>query len=318
MKRIILLVLVLVFISGCTLGEIRSKLPFMPSSTVTVRDGFIGGDKGIKSEIISPSKNGVAYLNQPLRVDVSVINEGESESEGTVCIWGLNRNYFTGFSGCECMDFSSLREVRMRDKEKLDGGKEVVTFDVGDIGEGESELNEFVVTARTRYEYKTFGLIKPCIKKDLYSEEGCDFSESKNILKSVSSAPLKITEVTHNKVSSTDSTLDLRVDIKMKNSGNGNVYELNRGMDSCEIDPDLKMKVDVSLLNSPASFTCNSAEIRKDSSDNLLGLGEDEGIASCTIRDIELADEGYEIDDLIVQLEYVYETITTNGFQVIE
>jgi len=298
MKKIILILIILVLISGCVKIP-KLKLPGS-SQTTTGKSDFIGGTKGIEAGILSPIEGGKIYSTQPLNVVVGVTNEGESESEGTTCISGLNKKYFPGFWGCECQDFT-LEGRRLIEGERLEGEEEQLTFEIGTINpEG---LEGSTVTSKTRYDYKTYGIIKACVKKDAYSEEGCKIT-GKNMIKSASSAPVGIVEVTEDIISETEETAKIIFNIKLKNSGKGKLYSLDEDKDQCETPVDLKKNINLRLINAPGRSHCNTVELKKD-----------EATAQCTITNVKVLGESYE-PEITVELEYSYETIDSNIFEV--
>ena len=302
MKKIIILIAALLVISGCipTFSGIKEKIPGQP----TGKTDFIGGTKGIEIEILNPLEGGKAYSDQPFNIAVRVSNKGESYSEGTTCVSGLNTKYFPGFSGCDCQDFM-LEGKRKIEEKQSEGEEETLIFETGQITTG--ELKNFAVTASTRYEYKTFGIIKACIKKDAYSKEGCQISPQKNILKSASSAPLTIEKVTQEIIPETDETSTIIFNINLKKSGKGDLYSMDEDMSQCENPQDLKRKINLRLINAPGRSTCDPAELRK---------GKDEVTAHCTVNNVKVLGESYE-SEITLELEYAYETIESNKFEVV-
>lgn len=314
MKKIIIIIaiLALLLFSGCaTLSKI--KLPGMPGTVTEGRKDFIGGIKGIEAEIINPREGGKVYATQQQRfqVAVEISNEGESKAEGTTCISGLNEKFFPGFSGCDCQDF--MLEGKRKDGEQEEE-KEILTFEGGKIQtEGLTE-DPIPVTARTIYEYKTFGIIKACVKKDDYSED-CKITPETNIRKSVSSAPVSIEKVTQNIIPVTDETIELRFNIEIKNIGKGDVYSLEEDKTQCRT-LDLKRKINVKMANAPGQAICDPVEMRTTSKAGIIGTEKDEAIAHCTVKNVRLPRRSYE-SEITVILEYAYETIDSNQFEVV-
>ena len=318
MKKIIIIILItaLLLISGCTFSQIKEKImPGKIISGTTGKSQFIGGKEGIKAEIVRPIEGGEAYTTTPFKIEVQVSNEGEFGDErepatGTTCIFGLNKKYFPGFAGCDCKDFA-IKGKRKIDKENIEGENEILTFEGGEIKKG--ELKEFSITEKTRYDYKTLGIIKPCIKKEMHSKEGCQITSQTNIRKSVSSAPITIEKVTQDIIPETDETIELRLKIEIKKTGDGDLYDLDEDKSQCTTPPDLKKRINVRLANTPGSATCDPTELRTKKE---TITSEDVATAHCKIKNVRVSGEGYEPEITLI-LEYAYETTDSNKFEVV-
>jgi hypothetical protein len=296
---IILLAISLLIISGCTFSSMKIKLP---GSTPSGKEDFAGGSKGLESSIVSPAEAGKAYLNTPFKIVIQLNNEGESAAEGTTCAFG-------SFSTCECKTFT-LQGKRRVEAEKLEGEKETLTFEGGQASKEEIEGTSHFVTAKTRYNYKTYGIITACVKKDVYSEETgeCKIMPGKNVVKSVSSAPVSIAEVTEEMIPEADGeTAKLVFGIKIKNLGKGNIYPLDGDKTQCETTyQEIKNRINVRMINAPGKATCNEAELKK----------EGEATTHCTVENVKILGESYE-PEITLELEYAYETIDSNKFEVV-
>lgn len=298
MKKTIILLLMLTVvltISGCTFPSIKGLSGTAPSG----KTDFVGGTKGVEAEIVSPAEKGKAYLNVPFKIVVKLNNQGESTADGAVCAFG-------SFSACDCQPFK-LEGKRMVENEKIEGEETILTFEGGQVSKEEIEGTSHFVTAKTRYKYKTYGIITACVNKDLYSEKktGCKITSGKSIIKSASSAPISITEVTEELVPETEETAKLIFGIKIKNLGKGNLYSLGADKTQCESPTTgLQNRVNVDLVNAPGKVTCNQAELKKD-----------EATTHCTVENVKLLGESYE-PEITIELEYAYETIDSNQFEV--
>jgi len=296
---IILLTIFLLIISGCTFSTIKTTIP---GTAPSGKEDFVGGSKGLESEIVSPAESGKAFLNTQFRIAVQLNNEGEATAEGVTCAFG-------SFSPCECKTFL-LEGKRRVEKEKIEGEKEVLTFEGGQLSKEETEGSSHFVTAKTRYKYNTYGIIKTCIKKDVYSEEkgGCQVISGRNIIKSVSSAPVSIIEVTEEIIpEENEETAKLIFGIKIKNIGKGNIYPLEEDKSQCETPvQETNKRVNVRMINAPGKAVCNQAELKK----------EGEATTHCTVENVKLLKESYE-SEITIELEYAYETIDSNKFEVV-
>lgn len=296
---IILLAISLLIISGCTFSNLKLN---MPGSTPSGKEDFAGGSKGLESAIVSPAESGKAYLNTPFKIVLQLNNEGESTAEGATCAFG-------SFSACECKTFTLEGKKRV-EEEKIAGEEETLTFEGGQVSREEIEGTSHFVTAKTRYNYKTYAIIKACVKKDVYSQETgeCNVVSGKNIVKSVSSAPVSIVEVTEEMVPEEDGeTAKLIFGIKIKNVGRGNIYPLDESKTQCETTvQETNKRINVRMINAPGKATCNQAELKK----------EGEATTHCTIENVKVLEESYE-PEITLELEYAYETIDSNKFEVV-
>ncbi|MBM3199311.1 hypothetical protein FJZ53_00115 [Candidatus Woesearchaeota archaeon] len=295
-KLIIIISLVAILILGCP--GIKLKLPGK-STTASGKQDFIGGPKGVDAEVVYPLQGGKAYLAQPFRISVKAVNNGESDSDGKVCAFG-------SFSQCECQPFTLKSRTRV-DKEKLEGEQATVTFETGKISQENLVGSSHFVTARTRYKYNTYGIATACVKKDSYSKEGCQLTPAKNILKSVSSAPLAIQEVNEAITPSEGGeSVDLSFTIKIKNIGTGDVYNVANTLD-CKTEDSSggDKKIGIRMLNAPGRATCTPVELKK----------EGDATTHCTINGVKLSTDDYETE-ITIELEYAYETVDSNTFEV--
>lgn len=308
MKKIIILLMILLLINGCVkFSDIKEKLPGMPGTTTAGKKDFIGGTKGLTTEIISPTESGKVYSSQPFNVAVKLNNEGEAQARGATCVFG-------SFSECDCQEFT-LEGKRKIEGESLEGEWKTLTFEKGMIDKEEGPTS-FFITAETRYDYKTYGIIKACVKKDAYSKEGCQISPEKNMLKSASSAPIVISEVKQEIMPETEETVKLIFNIKIKNAGKGELYYSDREKTQCgapSISPQDKKTISVKMINAPGKAICKTAELRED---KIKKLTKDETTTSCEVTGVTTLSETYE-PEIALELEYAYETIDSNKFEVV-
>lgn len=292
-KTLVIIIALLIIISGCKFSELRDKIPGLPKKVII--PGRVDSTKGVEAEIVRPTEEGKVYSNQLFNVIVKVSNEGESKAVGETCVFG-------SFSECECQEFR-LEGKRKLEGESLEGEDETLTFDGGSITKEDIGEVSYFVTAKTRYNYKTYGIIKACIKKDPYSEEGCKTSGS--IPKSTSSAPLGIVKVTEEIIPETDETVNLVFNIELKESGEGDLYSLNEDKSQCKTPEGIKQNIDVKLINAPGRAYCDSTELKKG-----------EAGVQCRVNNVKAFDESYE-SEITLEIEYAYETIDTNKFEVV-
>lgn len=308
MKKIIILLIVLLLVAGCVkLSDIKGKIPGLSSTTTAGKKDFIGGTKGVTTQIISPAEGGKIYSSQPFNIAVKLNNEGEAQARGATCTFG-------SFLDCDCQEFT-LEGKRKMEGESLEGEWKTLTFEKGMIVKEEEGPASFFVTAETRYNYKTYGIIKACVKKDVYSKEGCQISPEKNMIKSASSAPIIISEVKQEIIPEAEETVKLIFNIKIKNEGKGDVYLMDREKAQCgasDTSPQERKTINVKMINAPGKAICKTAELREDKTKKLTKY---ETTTSCEVTGVQAPSETYE-PEITLELEYAYETIDSNKFEV--
>jgi len=313
MKKIIILLIILLFIASCD---------YLPTSTGGEEDEIVGcpinfacvgGSDGVNIEIVNPGTS--VKVDQRIYVggekfipSVMIYDEGESDTEGEICITGMDENAFTGFSGCDCDDYMII----VQDEEDYYENEQILHFEPGyTVKSGYS--GEYVMTFINRYTYETYGIVDVCLKQSPSSKEGCDASGE--ILKKSSGAPLKVTSVaqTLKTLGSNAVTLTLTYDVEEQggvNEGLINEETLYSGQcfDPSEDYP--AVKVSFVLLNQ--AYACPD-----------LVFEEAEMSGTCVVSGIStegssgeylFADEdtfqGY------LQFEYVWEEIESVNFRV--
>ncbi len=302
-RNFLLIFVALIFISGCSFDISKINFPFIGGGTpISGKGQFIGGSSGIKSEIVKPSEGGRVRADSEFNINVKVENQGEGKAEGSTCLIG------TGYSGCDCQQFS-LEGKKLIDGQKLSGEKETLKYSWGLIYEGLEKQTSYVVTAITRYHYMTYGAIRACINYDLDSDGGCKFDPEENIIKSASSGPIGIVKVTQqiDPESGNDDLLRLTLDITLKHIGDGNLYGLDQSLEECRTPENVKKVVNINLINAPGRVQCDPAEFRP---------GKKEAKAQCVVNDVRVSGGSFETE-ITIELEYAYETIDSNKFEVI-
>ena len=59
------------------------------------------------------------------------------------------------------------------------------------------------------------------------------------------------------------------------------------------------------MINAPGNVVCDTAKLK-----------DDEATVRCTVDNVEVSDESYE-SEITVELEYAYEIIDSNRFEVV-
>ncbi len=307
MKKIFLASLVILFISGCAATDsmkgLFGNLPGIKPSSSGGGKSFVGGTDSILINILQPVESSKISKDVPLRVSVNLKNNGESDAEGQLCVTGLNPEIFEESQSCDCQDFSLKGKTRFQD-ETSDGEDSTFSFDEGSPVIDEFTINDFSVTSIVRYDYKTYASVEGCVRKDLLKSKDCKPRQDVKVL-GVSSAPMQITSVTQELLSTSeeDYTMTLLVDIS--HSGKGQFFDSSFQKDACvEENGNVNKKVDVKLYNAPGSVTCTPMVMKKD---------ENKGTAVCIITGVSSRDYNPLVN---IELSYTYELRESNNFEV--
>lgn len=308
MKRIIPLLVLILFVSGCSamnsFGDLFKKLPGV--TTITPSGGgksYVGGTKSININMLQPAETGKISREVPLRVSVNVKNEGESPAEGQICVTGLNPTVFDESKSCECQEFSLKGKVRLED-ETTEGEEITRNFDEGQPKIDEFTVNDFSVTAIARYDYKTFASVEGCIRKDILTSKDCKPRQDAKLI-GVSSAPMQINSVVQELLLTSEDEYTMTLFIEVAHKGSGQFFDASLNKDACSTDESINKKVDVKLVNAPGRTTCSPLTIKKK---------EEKATTTCTITGVQARDYKPLMN---IELSYAYEMRESNNFQVV-
>jgi len=293
MKRIILLILVILLLSGC---ERLPKLPGLNGEEPVI----FGGNEAISATIDKPEDGSVMPAGYNLEPVVQIKNLGGSDAEGQVCISGLNRDIFSGFSGCECSSFQQLAEDTYYEPEDLRFGP----YTIREAEPGQKHT----LTAVTRYRYGTNIKAKVCFV------EGEDCYATKE---SVTSGPLDVGSIKETIFSRQGDFVSLVFTIDVDKGAEGRFIPLENVNMRCEPtreDIEREKKIRAQITNFPVSgdISCKNAVLK-----------DDEATITCEARDISMYDsqrnylfaEDYR-PEITFELEYAFETTDSSSFEL--
>lgn len=302
MKKLIILLLFLLAISGCANFNFQNDEQEITGCPESFLCG--SGISGVEMTIENPSeiRGSIFETGERFIPSVTVIDRGQSDSEGEICVSGLDVESFSKYSGCDCTSYYIVVE----EEDDYYNQRENLYFPEYGI---KSESGDYVMTFINRYNYKTYGILDVCVKKE-NSDSGCE--SSGEILKTSSSAPIVISSVQQQikPLGGNAATLSLRFDLKEKGDGKlANEDSLYSGecVYSSYDEPEIKAKF--IFLNE--EYDCGT-----------IVLDEGEGIGSCRA---EINLEGNEGDYLFseeksingyIELEYIWESTKSVAFSV--
>ncbi len=302
MRKIILLIVLVIFIAGC-----KNKEP--------VKEGpFVGGTDGVSISFVEGSPISEFSQGESVPVKILLKNNGEysvKENLAQVRLFGLQMSDY-GLSSDYKTVTGSLRGV---EKGILEGGEQIV--DMGNLNYERSVAGflDAELFAKVCYPYNTEARITACASSRSIIESGreevCTVDGEKAEAGYVSSAPVQVSSF----VEELRGTGQVLFRITIDNKGNGDVYDPNTNcvdMDDAVKRSDKINIVKVTVL--PEDVSCsflgadsNVGEIRlEDGTKNLV----------CTM-DVEDTGASYE-REIQVDLDYKYVESTSKQLKILE
>lgn len=286
-----------VLIAGCsTIEKGISKLPKLPGVGEEETSSMFGGKGTITASILNPKDSSSVYSSYPLKPLVRIANMGGSESEGQVCISGLDSETFSGFSGCDCQTFQ---------QNKIENAFEPIDLEFGPYSiRGETGSREYSITSITRYRYSTQIRTSICIVKDIYETENCNA----NVIEATS-GPLRISSVEEEIIPVQDNVVNIIFRIKASKDSEGSIWNYDKVYEQCvpsspEREQDRKIKAQVKQFPVQGMIACSDAALNEDDEIDIV----------CEAKDVRLFDssgnylfgEDYR-PEAIFELEYGFE-----------
>lgn len=288
---LLLLLFALALIAGCTIADIQQTF-FPAQGQEESADGYIVQD------IIFPKEDAHLQKDFPLNPTVRISNTGPFESDGQVCISGLDSSSFRGFTGCECNIFQSVKE----EKSFL---PEDVTFGPYNILQEDSQ--EYTLTSIIRYKYKSTASVEMCIKENTVDMASCN---SKLI--SAKNGPLRILSVNQITSPISDTEAAISFEIEVEKRAEGDVWDLNAVQERCRPEREIRRNVRTRIKNLPFSANSNCGDIKFD---------KDEATINCNLGEVQLVElsgrsqfGGSYNPQIEVEMDYAFETRTSNKF----
>ena len=308
--KIISILIVLTLITGCAqLTTIQTKLPGMPKQNEAT---IFASTQSIMTNAKNPIEDSSISDKYEFTPLIEVANLGNADSEGVVCLSGLNDQTFKDFLGCDCQDFTVYADEN--------DGEVIQELEFGPYRINTEEPTEEIMTVTTRYTYETTGYANVCVKKDMYSQTGCQTvniaNQPKNLLTKSTSGAIKITKVTENIIPIDEETVTLSLNVEVGKATKGNIYDyMKAGYPSCRSEEKQNKIVRGTISGLPnGDITCDETELNEDG----------EGTLTCDAENIRLSDksgqavfpEGYS-PEIEINLKYGYEQISSIKFNVI-
>lgn len=301
-KSLMILLLLVVFISGCGEDEIDTVGP------------FVGGSDGLAISFVNGAP--LTEFSQGIAVPVTILlkNNGEydlNEGLAQVQLYGLPMDEY-GLSS----DYLTVNgKVRGIKKDLLEeGGEQSVGMGTLMYSRDVSGFTDKTLYSRVCYPYQTKGVITACItsKNIELAEEGsiCDVVGDKLVSGSVSSGPIQLTAFEEQLTGS--SSVSFRMTIE--NSAAGNVYAYDTVCSSLSDPVTIAAKKGrVRVTVKPEDIICNFLE--GESNVGLLNVIDGSKTLVCTME-VD-GSSSYE-RDVEVELDYKYTEDTSIGIRILE
>ena len=164
MRRLVIPIAILLFISGCT--ELQSYIPasFPGLSSQPKEGNYLGPGGSVTMEMSYPKEKGQVLKDISFSPLIQVKNTGSSEARGQVCITGLDPTVFGGATSCDCQTYSFIRVPdESYQPENLAFGPYALSFDAPDT--------EYTLTAVNKFAYSSKATFSPCIRKEFDTQE---------------------------------------------------------------------------------------------------------------------------------------------------
>ncbi len=300
-KLTIILIMSMLLLAGCELIEdVPSRIPGLESQP---EESIYGGEGSIDISIINPKESGKVLKGYSLEPIIRVKNLGGSEAEGKVCITGLDQDTFSGFSGCECLNYMQLSQDNAFDDIDLKYGPYSINAD--------EESKHHSLTAINRFRYSTSIKSDICISADIYENPECSAD-----INAVTSGPITIDSIEETIIPINDQVVSIVFSISIENDGQGNLWPIERLDERCSAGKieEQEKKITAEIIGFPVSADISCEDAR---------LEDEEATITCKAEQVRLFDqqgdyvfnEKYK-PEVIFQLEYGYETRESRRFSV--
>lgn len=292
LKNMILVLVILLFISGCGLGSKEYK----PS--ITSKDIYTGKE-GLNMEFFENSPPKEIFENSVLPIGLRLYNNGAYDIRNGYLSISLERDYMI----LSEVSLKSINEmVNFRDPEHITfdlkgktiehpkGDQEVITFSVEtkDLGKSDpqSEYHDSLISITSCYEYQTKAVETVCIDTDVYGfkmrEKAC---EVKTLTLDSQGAPVAVTKIESEMLPSKEDTsiIKPRFVITVRNVGKGEVVKKGMVEAACSSDPlgykewnNVNIKAYISNMDEENKLDCDiTNDIDKEDGTIILKGGED-------------------------------------------
>ncbi len=290
LKRLMIMAVLLLFISGCTTLQNISKPSWLGKKE------FVSGKGLTPGFLVEMPPLDKIYEGQEFQVGVKVTNHGLSDASGEICVSDGLSSYYGGIPSKQntCIGFNIDSAERSTTGQKIIPSVEKFFFP-GDrsyyIYTGLISDTTTGIESEIRYDYQTTFDSQVCISKK--EDDPCNSAAIK-IDDSVRSAPITITKINKDVLPTPPGLDEVKfiLEIYVSNSGGGKIYD--EWFDS----KDQFFDMDITL-ESAGSINCNPKKEGK-------FFLEDNGRVIITCEIISSFDGDYINDPFGIVLSYPY------------
>lgn len=298
-KKIFLMMVLLVFVSGC--------VGILPGKGIGVNyEAVYSGTEGVVVSFLKNAPQEKLYADLPFKIGLDVANLGAEDTDAYLNI-GFEKEYM---SLEESMPFPIIN-LEGKDAYNLEGSHTYEFFNAKTtqpVAMGES--HKALISVTYCYDYSTIAMMDVCIDTDVYGKrlkKVCTVSD-----KSLSSqgAPLAVKKVEVEMLPISQDNIKSHFMIHIQNVGNGDVMEKGDSLNVCKghvqgVEWDL---VSVKATLSKEALSCKR--------EGVVRLDDGKAEISCTSSSISY-DKGTYTAPLVIKLSYGYYSIITKEVEIL-
>jgi hypothetical protein len=280
MKKIFLVLILLLFVAGCT-GFNKTDYEQGENIPTACPPDCFEGYEGITTEVLTPFEGTTIYAKERLYPVIYLEDKGQADGAGVVCLTGLDEDVFDNYYSCTCN-----QEFDITINDASSPYFEEMKLEPESTYANPEESVDQTLSVVTRYTYTTFGTIDICLTGDPGDDPDCngyitEGDKEYNILSSSSSGPLTITKVTEtlSKVGGDAVTMRLTIEASINDDSTVQLIEEDDiYSDSCSTLPDSRgVSADVFLALDNVAYDCNPL---------VFEVGESEASTTCKVENI--------------------------------
>jgi len=302
MKRIMIIIISLLILTGCGAGGIGGKPAI---------DRVHTGTKGLELNFLKDSPPSEVYEDEMFLLSARVSNEGAHDIEDAYIILGIEEEYMsvenwmsTRIRIGEFLSNQAVISLEGKSDTNPEGGADVLSIKMqaGKL-DSQTEVHTTNIYLAACYAYQTTFSDTICVDTDLYGtrniEKACSAKDSYG--HSSQGGPIAITKIELRMAPSEKEDIVIpELKIHIKNKGNGEVVRSNRYAEFCTgstISKDDINQVGIRAKLSGEWLTCEP---------RVLKLGKEGGFVKCRLEPGLTTKMGTYLAAINIELDYGY------------
>jgi hypothetical protein len=295
MKKVIILLSVILFISGCI---------SMPGTKVSA------GKEGIIVNFLEnmPPTDSL-YEEQSFRVGLEIENYATIPKKIQVCLSDTPGDYFGGIPSGVC-EFVEMRQAEKTDDKIIPDIQQVYfpthgTYAYREVT-GDMTTN---IIAEINYPYETEASTQICIKTDqnIKTPIKCEMSETVPVTYKYT-APLKISSLKKDIFPISDNEIEILLKLDLQAADSGEIINYKDAYAPITTKKDVLLEFNIDLKGITNKFECSPTEFGK----ILFNQNRKTLICSATINKREI-DQEYLVNPLEIKIKYGYRIVKSLG-----